>query len=97
MKTHYDVIRKIVLTEKSMRNQAACNQYFLDVAPRANKQEIKDAVQRLFGVKVEKVNTLRRDGKRKRDRSMKAKYGRTSAIKRAIVTLKQGDKIELAV
>jgi large subunit ribosomal protein L23 len=97
MKSAYDVIRRIVVTEKSMRLQAAHNQYFLNVDPRANKQDIRDAVQRLFGVKVEKVNTLRREGKRKRDRSMKAKYGRTSAFKRAIVTLKEGDKIELAV
>ena len=97
MKSVYDVIKKIVVTEKSMRLQAAHNQYFLNVDPRANKQEIRDAVQKLFGVKVEKVNTICRDGKKKRDRSMKAKYGRTSAFKRAVVTLKEGDKIELAV
>lgn len=97
MKSAYDVIKKIVLTEKSMRLQAAQNQYFFNVDTRANKNEIRDAVQRLFGVKVEKVNTICRKGKRKRDRAMRGKYGRTSAFKRAIVTLKEGDKIDLAV
>ena len=56
--------------------------------------EIKRAVEKIFNVSVTKVNTLNRRGKKKRQRTLH--YGRTAAWKRAMVTLKAGDKIELA-
>ena len=59
----------------------------------ANKIEIKQSVEKLFGVKVAKVNTMNRPGKNKRLRTMT--YGKTSEWKRAVVTLKPGEKIEL--
>ncbi len=60
---------------------------------RANKIEIKQAVEELFNVNVTKVNTMNRQGKRKRERT--SRYGRTSDWKRAVVTLKEGETIDL--
>jgi large subunit ribosomal protein L23 len=88
------VVRRLLLTEKSTRLKDAENKYVFRVDPRANKLEIKRAVEVLFKVGVVRVNTLNRAGKQKRDRRM-MKMGRTASWKRAVVTLKDGDKIEL--
>jgi len=88
------IISRLVVTEKGTRLGQSDNQYFFNVHPGANKIEIKKAVEEMFKVKVEKVNTLNRMGKLKRDR--KFKYGRRASMKRAIVTLKEGDKIEIS-
>lgn len=93
MKASQIVIDKVVVTEKGTRLGESDNQYFFNVAPDANKIEIKKAVEEMFKVKVEKVNTMSRQGKLKRDR--RGKYGRKASFKRAVVTLKEGDKIEL--
>jgi len=69
------------------------NQYTVVADPRANKIQIRQAVQELFKVKVLKVNTLNVRGKDRRQRTKQA--GRSSNWKKAIVTLKQGDRIEL--
>ena len=69
------------------------NQYTVVADPRANKMQIRQAVQELFKVKVLKVNTLNVRGKFRRQRTKQA--GKTSNWKKAIVTLKQGDKILL--
>jgi len=69
------------------------NQYTVVADPRANKIQIRQAVQELFKVKVLKVNTLNVRGKERRQRTKQA--GRSSNWKKAIVTLKQGDRIEL--
>ncbi len=82
------------LSEKSSLQTEKLNRYFFRVNPHANKMEIKRAVEALFKVTVRKVNTMNMPGKPKRERSMK--YGRTTAWKRAVVTLKQGDSIDLA-
>lgn len=87
------IIDRVVVTEKGTRLGESDNQYLFNVAPDANKIEIKQAVENMFKVKVEKVNTMNRAGKLKRDR--RGKYGRRAALKRAVVTLKEGDKIEL--
>lgn len=87
------IISRLVVTEKGTRLGESDNQYFFNVHQDANKIEIKKAVEEMFKVKVEKVNTLNRMGKLKRDR--KFKYGRRTSFKRAIVTLKDGDKIEI--
>ncbi|MGA1193381.1 MAG: 50S ribosomal protein L23 [Kiritimatiellia bacterium] len=93
MRTSQIIIDKVVITEKGTRLSESDNQYLFNVAPEANKIEIKRAVEEMFKVKVDKVNTLNRLGKLKRDR--KFKYGRRPSFKRAVVTLKEGDKIEL--
>lgn len=93
MKSAYTIIESLVLTEKSSRGMEHHNQYLFRVNRTANKLEIKKAVEELFRVHVIKVNTLNRKGKRKRERTMK--FGYTTAVKRAIVTLKPGEKIEV--
>ena len=87
----YDVIVSPVITEKST-NASEHNQVVFNVAPTATKPEIKTAVEKLFVVKVEKVNTLVRKGKVKRFRGIK---GRQSDVKKAVVTLKDGETIDV--
>ncbi|MBS7262886.1 MAG: 50S ribosomal protein L23 [Eubacteriales bacterium] len=88
MKTAFDIIKKPVLTEKSYDGMAD-KKYVFEVDVRANKVEIKKAVEEAFGVKVASVNTLRTDGKLKR---MGKHEGRTPEIKKAYVTLKKDSK-----
>jgi large subunit ribosomal protein L23 len=68
--------------------------YTFRVHPTASKPEIRDAVQKIFGVTVTKVNTLNRDGKRRRNRRT-GTFGKRPDTKRAFVTLAEGDSIEL--
>jgi large subunit ribosomal protein L23 len=89
----FDIIRTVRLTEKGTRQSEKLNQYTVVADPRANKTQIKQAVQELFKVKVMKVNTLNVRGKLRRKRTVQA--GRTNTWKKAIVTLKDGDKIVL--
>lgn len=91
MKNSRDILIKPVVTEKST-GLLAENKYTFIVDLNANKTEIKKAVEDIFKVKVEKVNTMRVKGKLKRVRQF---VGRTSERKKAIVTLKEGDKIEI--
>ncbi|HHP50876.1 MAG TPA: 50S ribosomal protein L23 [Moorella mulderi] len=91
MKAPEDIILAPVVTEKST-DLIKQNKYTFLVHPEANKIEIKKAVERLFNVKVLKVNTLMDRGKRRR---MGRSEGRTPDRKKAIVTLKPGDKIPL--
>ena len=93
MKHGGHIVKGIMVTEKSTQLAETQNKYFFRVSPNANKIEIKDAVEKGFGVKVKAVNTARYAGKRKRERT--AKYGKRSDWKRAIVTLKEGSKIDL--
>ena len=94
MKEPRSIIQEMLITEKGTRQMETDNQYQFKVHPDANKIEIKRAVEALFKVKVTHVNTLKRTGKRKRERTMN--YGRTSAWKKALVTLKEGESIDLA-
>ncbi len=93
MKDARTIIRKLLLTEKGTGLTERLNQYVFQVAPTSNKIEIRRAVEELFKVKVTAVNTMNRQGKNKRLRTMH--YGKTAAWKRAVVTLRPGDKIEL--
>ena len=82
---YYDVILKPVITEKSM-NEMADKKYAFYVHPAATKNQIKEAVEKLFdGTKVDKVNTFNLLGKKKRTRSHK--YGRRAERKKAIIKL----------
>ncbi len=88
---HYDVIVSPVITEKSSLASEQ-NQVVFNVAGTASKPEIKGAVEALFGVKVKAVNTLVRKGKVKRFRGIK---GKQNDVKKAIVTLADGDSIDV--
>ena len=83
MKTAYDIIIKPIITEQSMEATEE-KKYVFQVAIDANKIEIKKAVEEIFGVKVEKVNTIRMDGKEKR---MGVHVGRRANWKKAMVKL----------
>jgi large subunit ribosomal protein L23 len=88
-----DIIIRPVVSEKSygLLDEGA---YTFVVAPGSNKTEIRLAVEEIFGVRVVKVNTLNRPGKRKRNRR-RATFGKRSDTKRAIVTLAEGETIPI--
>ena len=88
MKTAYDIIIKPVITEQSME-ATEDKKYVFQVANDANKIEIKKAVEEIFGVKVEKVNTIRMEGKMKR---MGVHVGRRASWKKAMVKLTADSK-----
>jgi large subunit ribosomal protein L23 len=87
----FEIIRTVRLTEKGTRQGEKFNQYTVMADPRANKLQIRAAVQDLFKVKVVKVNTLNVRGKFRRQRTKQA--GQSPNWKKAIVTLKKPDKI----
>lgn len=93
MQSPYLIIKSLKLSEKASRETEKHNCYFFKVHPAANKPAIKRAVETIFKVHVVKVNTMNCPGKKKRERTQK--YGRTSAFKKALVTLKSGEKIEI--
>jgi large subunit ribosomal protein L23 len=86
-KSHHDVIIRPIVSEKSYGLIDANGQYTFEVQPNANKTEIKLAIEQVFGVKVDKINTLNRKGKTRRT---KFGMGKRKDTKRAIVTLKSG-------
>jgi large subunit ribosomal protein L23 len=88
-----NLIHNIRLTEKASLLGEKYNQYVFRVDPRANKVQIKQAIQELFGKKVLRVNTAQYAGKKKRER--RADFGRRAHWKKAIVTLAEGEKIDL--
>lgn len=92
MKNAHDVIVKAIITEKGTRLREGGNKYLFEVHPGANKIEIKQAVEQIFEVKVEQVRTQFVLGKIKR---LGRFSGRRSNWKKAIVTLRQGDTIDL--
>ena len=91
MKWVRDVIVRPIVSEKSYSGLEN-NSYTFLVDPRANKTEIKEAVQAIWSVRVTSVNTLRRRGKVKRNRYT---LGKRPDEKRAVVTLAEGDSIEI--
>jgi large subunit ribosomal protein L23 len=88
---HYDVIVAPVITEKATM-ASEYNQVMFKVARHATKPQIKEAVEKLFDVKVKSVNTLVRQGKVK---AFKGRLGQQSDVKRAIVTLEEGHRIDV--
>lgn len=89
----YDIVKTVRLTEKGTGQSSRFNQYTVVADRRASKVQIRQAVESLFSVKVLKVNTLHVRGKLRRQ--MTAAAGRDPSWKKAIVTLKEGDKIQL--
>jgi large subunit ribosomal protein L23 len=90
---HRDVILRPVVSEKSYALLDA-NTYTFVVHPEANKIQIRQAVEAIFGVKVANVNTLNRQGKRRRNRRAFT-FGKRADTKRALITLVDGDRIDL--
>ena len=88
-----EILKKPLLTEKVTQLTEKLNRYAFKVDPRANKIQIKQAIEKLFQKKVVDVNTCNYAGKKKRER--RADFGRKSHWKKAIVTLKEGEKIDL--
>ena len=91
MKSSDDVLIRPVITEKTSTLQEDCNKYTFMVHPKANKIEIRKAVERRWAVKVIDVRTMRVRGKKKR---VGRNFGRKPTWKRAIVTLRPDDRIE---
>jgi large subunit ribosomal protein L23 len=92
MKDIFQVIDTIQLSEKATLLTETNNEYVFKVNPKANKLEIKHAVEKLFGKKVADVRTANYDGKKKRER--RADFGRTKNWKKAFVRLADGETIE---
>ncbi|HCX67976.1 50S ribosomal protein L23 [Parvibaculum sp.] len=88
---YYDIIVSPVITEKATMASEA-NQVIFKVAADATKPQVKEAIEKLFEVKVKAVNTLNRKGKTKRFRGI---AGRQSDFKKAIVTLEEGHSIDV--
>ena len=91
MRGSYEIIKGPVITEKASAKTETENRYAFKVDRRANKIEIKRAVEKAFGVTVTKVNTIMMRGKSKR---VRWQVGKTPDWKKAIVTLKEGDTID---
>ncbi len=92
MKDIFQVIDTIQLSEKATLLSETNNEYVFKVNPSANKLEIKHAVEKLFGKKVEAVRTANYQGKKKRER--RADFGRTKSWKKAFVRLADGETLE---
>ena len=95
MTTIYDVLRRPLQTEKSSHQFAKLNQYVFEVSKDATKSMIKDAVETLFNVKVERVNVINVPPKRTRRARNRRMAVRRSGYKKAIVTLAPGDSIDV--
>jgi len=91
----YDVLRRPITTERALR-LAEQGKYTFEVAPTANKIQIKQAVETIFKVNVVRVNTITVPGKKRRG-WRRPVYGSTAKWKKAIVTLQEGQRIEFSV
>ena len=90
-----EILLESILTEKATQQSANLNQYVFRVHPKADRRSIKEAVQETFSVTVRRVNVLIRKPKVKQDRLRRNNLSVKSGMKKAIVTLKEGDKIDL--
>ena len=95
MKPADQVLKEFSITEKSNILSSNLGQYTFEVFPDADRISVKHAIEKTFNVSVTRVNILNRQGKRKRDRTRRGKFGQKSSTKRAIVSLKEGDTIEI--
>ena len=95
MKPADQVLKEFSITEKSNILSSNLGQYTFEVFSDADRISVKHAVEKTFNVSVTRVNILNRQGKRKRDRMRRGKFGKKASTKRAIVSLKEGDTIEI--
>lgn len=92
MENYRDIIKAPIVTEKSANLAQNANTYTFSVDTKANKTQIKQAIEAIFNVKVENVNTINVRPKKKR---VGRYVGKTNKVKKAIVKLKEGSSIEL--
>jgi large subunit ribosomal protein L23 len=95
MTTIYDVLRRPLITEKSNYQLSVLNQYAFEVSSNATKAMVKEAVETIFDVTVERVNIIRTPAKRSVRARSRRMMVRKPGIKKAIVTLADGDSIEI--
>jgi large subunit ribosomal protein L23 len=93
--TIYDVLRRPLVTEKSNFQSTKLNQYTFEVPVSVNKAQIKEAVESLFDVAVERVNVINLPAKRTRRARSRRLRVRRSAMKKAVVTLAEGQSIDV--
>jgi large subunit ribosomal protein L23 len=91
----YDILRRPIITEKSNYQSGKLNQYVFEVDPKATKAQVKEAVEILFDVEVERVNIMIVPAKRSRRARSRRVLIRKSAFKKAIVTLPPGETIDI--
>jgi len=91
MRSIFEVIKRPIISEKSTALAEVAGKYVFEVAPQANKQEIREAIQSLFNVKVRNVRTMMMQGKMKRVGRFETKQANW---KKALVTLAEGQKID---
>ena len=89
------IIKEYIVTEKSTDLEANLNKHAFEVYPTVNRIQVKQAVEKLFNVEVSHVNIMNVKGKRVRSRSVRGQFGKKPNRKKAIVTLKEGNAIDL--
>jgi large subunit ribosomal protein L23 len=94
-KTAFDIIRRPIITEKSNYLSSYLNQYVFEVDYNSTKTSIKDAIETIFDVKVNRVNTMIVPAKQSRSLRNRQMRTRSSAYKKAIVTLAEGERIPI--
>ncbi len=95
MTTVYDILRRPLITEKTSFQSSNLNQFTFEVDSRANKHQIKEAVEAMFDVTVLRVNVINRPAKVARSLRNRRRQVRRGGYKKAIVTLKPGDRIDV--
>lgn len=95
MSTIYDVLRRPLVTEKSSYQSGKLNQYSFIVADNATRKQVKDAIETLYDVTVEKVNIINTSAKRGRRLRSRRLLVRKPAYKKAIITLAEGQTLEI--
>lgn len=95
MKSYYDILRRPIVTEKSSYQAGDLNQVVFEVAAKATKTMIKEAVEAVFDVTVERVNVMNMPAKRKMAGASRRMVSRRRAYKKAIITLAPGDSIDI--
>ncbi len=95
MTTIYDILRRPLITEKTSFQSSNLNQFTFEVDSKANKQQIKEAVEAMFDVTVLRVNVINRPAKVARSLRNRRRQVRRVGYKKAIVTLKPGDNIDV--
>jgi len=89
------VLKESRVTEKATNLTAHLNKYTFEIYPQANRTQVKEAVEQVFKVEVSHVNILRLKPRKKANRMRRGKPGHVPGIKKAIVTLKEGESIEM--
>ena len=95
MTTLYEILRRPLITEKSNYQSGKLNQYAFEVDKKATRTQVKDAIETIFDVKVEKVNIINAPAKRGRKAKSRGLVIRKAGYKKALVTLKDGQTLQI--